>query len=250
MNTGKILIVEDDLVISLDMQVMLESNGYTCCAVTSGNEAIDQVGVFVPDLILMDIGLNGKLDGMSTAGIIRQNHNLPIIFVTDQENCHVYKQAGNSQPFDYITKPFRHSVLLKTVQQALSQPCPPAISGMPVYKLSDRVSDGIFVYSSGPQPYKKVLFSDILFIESAGSYTNICCTNSRKFKVSLTSKRVILQMNCPALVKSNKSFHVNIHWIDSFGKDLVKIGAHEIPVSDAHKANLMSRLNRLGGGQA
>ncbi|NCT75089.1 MAG: response regulator transcription factor [Chitinophagaceae bacterium] len=244
MNSGKVLIVEDELLVSKSIAATLEKEGHICTTVPSGEEAIEQVAVFLPDLILMDIGLAGKLDGITTAGIITHQYKVPVIFITDHKNYQVYRQARTTFPYDYISKPFTESVLLKTVNsvfvKAVTPDAPAVLSAQP---LGDRVENGIFILSHGA--YQKVLFSDMLYLTAEGAYTKLYCTGNRVFNITLSSNNVVAQLACAAIVKTAKSFYVNIHRVDSITADALLIGGKQIPLTQSFKPDVMTRLKKL-----
>src|SRR5471030_2496235 len=117
---ARILIVEDERVVALDLSSTLEKLGYSVIgSVISGAEAIECAREQRPDLILMDIRLNGKLDGIDAAQEIHLFLNCPIIFLTaysDEQTLHRAKQV---MPFGYLVKPFKMLELRCTIEVAL-----------------------------------------------------------------------------------------------------------------------------------
>ena len=80
---AKVMIVEDEVIIASDLKVQLEGLGYeVTIAVTTGEEAIKFAESDPPDLVLMDIILSGKMDGIDTADVIRSQYNIPVVFIT------------------------------------------------------------------------------------------------------------------------------------------------------------------------
>lgn len=243
MNGGKILIVEDELIISKSISLMLEQEGYSCYMVTSGEEALEQIPVYAPDLLLMDIGLGGKLDGITTAGIITHQYRVPVIFITDHANYQVYRQAQTTFPSDYISKPFSEAALLKAVSAAFAKTATPDMAVSNVQVLGERVENGIFILSNGA--YQKVLFSDILYLAADGAYTKVHCSNSRTYTITMSSNNVVAQLGCPAIVKTAKSYYVNIHRVDSITSEALVIGTKQIPLTQSFKSDVLSRLKKL-----
>lgn len=240
---GKILIVEDELLISKGISAILEEKGYNTLMVPSGEEALAQILTYSPDLILMDIGLEGKLDGMSTAGIIKQQYNVPVIFITDHKDYLVYRQAQTAAPSDYIGKPVLAATLLKAVNNAFNNIASLDLSRTPLRPLGERVENGIFVFEDGI--YHKVLFADILYLKASKNYTDIICTDKKTFKVTLSSNHVVSQMACPAIVRVNKSFYINIHRVDSMTAKTLLIGDKEFTMTDLYKQDILSRMKKI-----
>ncbi|MEI6874466.1 MAG: diguanylate cyclase, partial [Spirochaetota bacterium] len=120
MNNEKILIVEDEKVIALDIQRRLERYGYSVVGMASeGPEAIAVVGERRPDIILMDIELPGPMNGIQTAKQIRALYGTPVIFLTAYSEPSLIEQAKEAEPFGYILKPFKERELLTTIDIAL-----------------------------------------------------------------------------------------------------------------------------------
>ncbi|RJP21565.1 MAG: PAS domain S-box protein [Candidatus Abyssobacteria bacterium SURF_5] len=120
MPDAKILIVEDEGIEALDMQQRLESFGYTVSGVAStGKEAISMARETRPDLILMDIMLQGDVDGVTAAEDIRTRFDIPVIYLTAYADEHTLQRAKKTEPFGYIVKPFQERELHITIDMAL-----------------------------------------------------------------------------------------------------------------------------------
>ena len=117
---GSILIVEDERVVGWDIQTKLEGMDYEVSGiVASGEEALAKVEVKRPDLVLMDIRLEGNMDGIEAADIIREKYNLPVIFLTAYVDEDTLGRAKITQPFGYLLKPFDERQLHTTIKMAL-----------------------------------------------------------------------------------------------------------------------------------
>jgi CheY-like chemotaxis protein len=103
----KILIVEDEGVVALQLKVNIEKWGCTVADIfASGEEALEHLEALAPDLVMMDMTLQGKLDGIQTADIIRKQYNLPVIYITAHSEEKTIARAKTTQPYGYILKPF------------------------------------------------------------------------------------------------------------------------------------------------
>jgi len=101
----KILVVEDEFITSADLIENLECLGYDVPASTdTGEEVFDLARKHMPDLILMDINLKGKMTGISAAEEIKKQLDIPIIFLTGQSDEATISKAIESEPFGYITQ--------------------------------------------------------------------------------------------------------------------------------------------------
>jgi PAS domain S-box-containing protein/diguanylate cyclase (GGDEF)-like protein len=114
------LVVEDERIVSMDLQGRLRAMGYEVVGTAvSGEEAIDKAESLRPDMILMDIMLDGKLDGIQAADIIRSRYNIPIIYLTAYADSATLDRAKITEPFGYILKPFEERELHGHIEIAL-----------------------------------------------------------------------------------------------------------------------------------
>ena len=108
MHSPAILIVEDEAIVALDLSLQLADLGYAVAGVAaSGEQAIALVATQVPDLILMDVRLQGQLDGIETAQQIRAGHDIPVIFLTSHSDADTVQRAARTAPYGYLTKPYQ-----------------------------------------------------------------------------------------------------------------------------------------------
>lgn len=123
MTHTSILIVEDEGLIALHLMETLANAGYDVREpVSSGEEALRYVEqVPRPDLILMDITLDGQLDGIETASRIRSRYDIPVIFLTAHSNDTIMNRAKDASPCGYVLKPVIEKDLLVHVEKALNQ---------------------------------------------------------------------------------------------------------------------------------
>ena len=116
----RVLIVEDEAIISLDIKRLLSSSGFGVAAVAAtAEQAIRAIETSAPDLVLMDIHLKGNKDGIETALHIRDTYHLPVVFVTAHADKATLERARQTEPFGYIVKPISALSLTSTVEMAL-----------------------------------------------------------------------------------------------------------------------------------
>lgn len=120
MTQSRILVVEDESIVALDIQDRLESLGYDVpTPVASGEKAIEQAGLLRPDLVLMDIHLQGRMDGVEAADEIRRQLGIPVIYLTANADHPTVERAKVTEPFGYVIKPFEERELHTTIEVAL-----------------------------------------------------------------------------------------------------------------------------------
>ncbi|MGH8071818.1 MAG: PAS domain S-box protein [Candidatus Entotheonellia bacterium] len=117
---AQILVVEDESSIAITIQDTLKSFGYTVSAIVcSGEKAIQKVAEMRPDLVLMDIRLEGSMDGVEAAEQIRSNFNIPVVYLTAYMDDCTVQRAMITEPFGFILKPFELREIHIAVELAL-----------------------------------------------------------------------------------------------------------------------------------
>ncbi len=122
METPKILIVEDETLVALDIQCTLENLGYCVPAVvSSGEESIKKASEIHPDLVLMDIKLSGDMDGITAAEQIYNRFRIPVVYLTAYADDKILEGMRRIKFFGYISKPFDERDLQKMIERVLGQ---------------------------------------------------------------------------------------------------------------------------------
>ncbi|SNT18438.1 PAS domain S-box-containing protein [Ekhidna lutea] len=116
---GKILVAEDSLIVNQHIKHALESGSHEVVSVYSGKEAVKMASEQTPDLILMDIMMETNSDGIDAAFEIKQNLDIPIIFLTALTDEPTIEKAKFSLPYGYVVKPFNEAELLSNIDVAL-----------------------------------------------------------------------------------------------------------------------------------
>ena len=115
-----IMIVEDDFVTATYIyNILIESKYKTLPHIATGDEAISSVLKNQPDLILMDIELDGEMDGITASAKIRENNDIPIIFLTSYSQETLLEKAKKEMPYGYLMKPVSQRGLLAAIEMAL-----------------------------------------------------------------------------------------------------------------------------------
>jgi CheY-like chemotaxis protein len=116
----KILVVEDENIIALNIKNKLKKLGYSVPSIAStGEEAIKKADITFPDLVLMDIMLKGDMDGVEAARQIRDKFDIPIIYLTAYSDDSILERAKLTEPYGYILKPFKENDLRTSIEVAI-----------------------------------------------------------------------------------------------------------------------------------
>ena len=230
-----VLIVEDKLLIAEDIASKLRKHLFHVAAICpSGEEAIDHVKSAKPDLILMDIQLAGKLDGIATAAVIKSQYELPIIYLSDFTDKKTLDKAKRTLPENYLTKPFVEGDLIRAIELAFhnfNNRSPQKSAPSPEF---------IFLRTD-TQAYAKIPVKDILYLEAERAYCKVVC-REKTFIMSTSMNHIHEQINSTDFIKVHRSFIINLNNISAFEGNVVKIGNTDITMNKEGKEILTARL--------
>ncbi|MCF7794661.1 MAG: response regulator [Candidatus Cloacimonetes bacterium] len=212
----KILIVEDERIIAEDIKKSLVNYQYEVVSIVSnGNAAIAAAKEKQPDMILMDIKIEGDIDGIETAKIIKKEFQIPIVYLTANADEATLERAKDTQPYGYIVKPFEEIDLNATLQIAFSKhhsDLDLIRSEKRFKKLIEENTDGIAVIDKD----KKILFVNQAF-EEIFCKTREELINS-KFEHDIDKNRFELEIDCEDQNKILDVSVVEIHWENEIAK--------------------------------
>src|ERR1019366_9693978 len=119
---SRILVVEDEALIAHEIETRLRAAGLEVPGVTdTGEDAVELAGKVRPDLVLMDIRLKGRMDGIEAAESIRRLYDIPVVYLTAHADRDTLERAKAAAPFGYLTKPLGWSVLVTTIEIAIAK---------------------------------------------------------------------------------------------------------------------------------
>jgi CheY-like chemotaxis protein len=115
----KVMVVEDDAIIGMDIEHRVRRLGYEVTGVAdTAEEAVELAADTKPDIALMDIRLRGDIDGIDTARMLKEQFSLPVIFITAYSDLKMRSRALDLNPLGYIVKPIREVELKNTLEEA------------------------------------------------------------------------------------------------------------------------------------
>jgi CheY-like chemotaxis protein/DNA-binding PadR family transcriptional regulator len=117
---SKILVVDDEAIITMQLEERLSTMGYTVAGMAaSGEEAVEKARRIRPDLVLMDIVMPGKMNGIEAAKIVTGDLDIPVVFVTSYADDAIIEKAKSVRPYGYIVKPFNELEIKAAIEVAL-----------------------------------------------------------------------------------------------------------------------------------
>ncbi len=238
----RILIVEDDMIIAANLSLQLTKLGYEVTGIESrGEEAIYHAQLNVPDIILMDVNLKGNLDGIETVRIIQRNKDIPIVYLTANNDEATFVRAKGTHPHAFISKPFNKINLQRTIA-LVGEQIRERTTVLPTDTAVELLEDRIFVRHNGKMV--KILLDHILYVEADRNYCNIVTENGNYLVVS-TLKAIENRLRNRSFIRVHRSFMVNISKLDSVAESHLEIRRKTIPVSRSHKELLLGRLQTI-----
>ena len=241
----KVLIVEDEPNYADTLEMFVDGLGYEIAGVASnGKTALDLFEEQHPDLVLMDIHLEGELSGIDLARIFQGKKQMPIIYITSYDDPETFVKAKQTGPYAYLIKPFEPETLQRSIELALQHAY---AEGEQVFENSDQVvlaASSFFVKDRNR--LIKIGIEEILWIEVDDKYCMLH-TADRKFTVRQSLKELAQKLDPAVFVQTHRSYIVNATEIEDIDLSLfiVRINGAEIPLGRAHKDDLMKRLQML-----
>jgi DNA-binding LytR/AlgR family response regulator len=235
----RILIVEDDMIIAANISLQLSNLGYEVIGIESrGEEAVAHARLNPPDIILMDINLKGAINGIDAAHAIRRHRDIPIVYLTANNDEATFTRAKETHPHAFISKPFSTLNLQRSIALVAEQLKEGGSGNNGLQVMDDR----IFVRHNGKMV--KLLLEDILYIEADRNYCNIV-TGKGHYLVVCTLKAIENELPDAYFIRVHRSYMVNISKLDVLADHHLEIGRKVIPVSRTHKDLLLGRLHLI-----
>ncbi|MFD2552638.1 LytR/AlgR family response regulator transcription factor [Bizionia sediminis] len=207
----KILIVEDDILIADYIAEILQDNQYCNVKMAHNVESAQyQMRLFKPDIVLMDINLEGTNAGIELAK--QKNNEAAVIFVTGQLDVHLMGQACKTNPVAYLTKPIKPLDVLATVNLTIQK------KQLQTFQFKDG-------YDLVSLPY-----SDIIFIKANGNYSNIC-SGSKKYTIRQSLNAIAKQLPIDTFKQTHRSYVINTTYIRRVSANSILVDTQLIPLS-------------------
>ncbi|MGY8927739.1 MAG: response regulator [Flavobacteriales bacterium] len=248
MAAKNIVVVEDESIVSKDIQQSLKKLGYNVVgAAATGEKAIELVDEFEPDLVLMDIMLKGQMSGIDAAGVIKSRHSIPVIYLTAYADENTLSKAKVTEPYGYIIKPFKEVDIHTSIEMALYK----HEKNQEVEKERDLLfsivdsqggaSDIIFVKSKSRQV--KLNTSEIYFVEALKDYVVINLLGSR-YTIHSTMKDIERKLNGGDFIRVHRSFIVRLDKIAAIEQSnlFLENEKKSVPIGGSYKIDLQKKL--------
>ena len=251
----RILIVEDNVIIADDMQTMLEDIGYKIVGnVIDYEQAEEVLKKTTPDLVLIDIVLASEKSGIDLGQHIRDNYDIPFIFVTSNSDRATVEIAKKVKPNGYLVKPFEQQDLYTSIEIALSsynygENEVDKVEDVDTSERSEEdrnnvsnavLKDSIFVKKNNL--YYRIKYDDIHFIKADNVYLEVN-TIDKKFLVRSALKDYLDKLPSNNFYRAHKSYIINLSHIQAVNSKDIMIKDELIPISKEFREFILSSLN-------
>ena len=236
----KILIVEDEILIAERIEKDLIHAGHEIAgSCDTGEEAIEIIEKSNADLVLMDIRLAGAMNGIETAKLISKQYPVPIIFITDV-SIHVsekeFKEALDTLPANYITKPFRTDQLLASIQQVIH-----TLN----YQSIDQFNQQYILLKQGTK-WIKLAYNDIIMLKADGMYCQIILkSRAQPETVSYSLSQALKRIHSSDILRIHKSYAINMRHFEYLEGNQIMIADQLITIGPKFQNDIRKRLNRF-----
>ena len=243
-----VLVVEDESIVSKDIQHSLKKLGYTIVgAAATGEKAIELAKSESPDVVLMDIMLKGEMNGIEVAEIVKKEYNIPVIFLTAYADESTLSKAKVTEPYGYIIKPFKEIDLHTSIEMALYKHKKSRELEKErdyLYSLADNKEtvDG-FIFVKSNSRLVKLNTKDIYYIEALKDYVVINTLETR-YTIHSTMKEIESKMGPAEFIRVHRSFIVRIDKIASidFPNLILEDDKKIVPIGGSYREELNKRI--------
>jgi two-component system, response regulator PdtaR len=246
----RILLVEDEAILAMEMSETLENEGYEVVGTANnGRLALEIFHQEPVDLLICDINIKGDWDGIETVQRLIAVRAIPVIYMTALSDRDTIERAKSTYPAAYIPKPYNLTSLRISIEMAINNFALRSLSSTtetvdysrgptlasrenPTRDSILRVDDHIFVKSN--YRFIKITLSDILYMEADNNHT-VIQASQQKLAIRQSLSAILERLAMPRLVRTHRSFAVNLDRVDSFNDYEVRVGEFDIPLGRNYK---------------
>lgn len=229
----EILIVEDEPIIADDLAMTLEKMNYSVIDIfDNAQDTLDFLKKNKPDLLLLDINIEGDRDGIELGSAVSKEFKLPFIFLTSYYDKSTVERASKANPLGYLVKPFNEKDLQVNIELAIKKS----------RSAKEPVSENFFVRQNNE--LISINQGDIVYAEAYDNYAYIH-TADRKYLVSHTLKSIEQKLDPNRFSRIHKSYLIQFSKITSISEGYLYLGTVQLPIGKVYKQALFNNLSIL-----
>ncbi|MCA1761464.1 MAG: LytTR family transcriptional regulator DNA-binding domain-containing protein [Cryomorphaceae bacterium] len=243
-----VLVVEDESIVSKDIQHSLKKLGYNVVGSSStGEKAIELALELKPDIVLMDIMLKGELTGIQASEQIKAKLNIPVVYLTAYADEATLEKAKVTEPYGYIIKPFKEIDIHTSIEMAIYKHAKEREVQKErdlLYSLVENKDSKGFIFVKSNSRLVKLKTTDIYFVEALKDYVVINALNSR-YTIHSTMKDIEKKLPSEEFIRVHRSFIVGINKIAAIEQPnlILENDKKVIPIGGSYKDELNRRIN-------
>lgn len=233
-----ILIVDDHQLSALSLMATLSSNGFEVVRIANSFEQGERLALkHKPDIMLVDVKIEGRDDGIALVKHLNQtlNRRIPTIFLTANHDTVTRRRAFGANPAGFLTKPFKEKDLMITLELAFHN----AMNEKVVAR-----SEGS-IYIKSHSEYARIFKDDILYVKANGSYCQVV-TRAKEYLLTLNLNNCLQRLSDEKFIRVHRSYIVNRDHISGYDNSNVIIDEDIIPIGRTYKKQLLMEVKSLG----
>ncbi len=235
-----LMVVEDDFVIAHELKLMLEKLGYVVLPfVHQAEDLPEALLAHHTDLVLLDIDLAGKLDGIDIAPKLKNEFHIPFIYLTAKVDTATLSRAALTEPEGYLVKPCREEELKATLEMALYKSQKKQWS-----RLENTLSERQSIFVKNKNRLEKLHLSEVLWIEAKDIYC-VLHTAQSHFVISHTLKALENILPPKQFIRIHRSYMIAIDKVTALEDNSVLIGKEYISIGKTYREKLLEQLSIL-----
>jgi DNA-binding LytR/AlgR family response regulator len=240
MNRGvRIVLVEDDALVAVDLAALLTDLGHTVCATCAdARSAMLALARHAPDLLLLDIDLGRGADGVRIAQEVNATRPVPIVFISGHTDPATLERVKEVRPAGFIVKPFQEADLRTQIELALARYATPP--GTETAAEDFVIEGNLFVRDRGR--LVKVPVDDIIYAEADDNYV-VLHTAERRYVLTTTLTAMEQRLARPHFLRVHRSYLVDLRRVTAVEEKRVLLGGVSVPVGRTHREALRRRLD-------
>ena len=250
MGKVNVLLVEDESIVAKDIQLSLKRLGYNVLGIeNTGEKAISSARKLDPDIIIMDIMLKGKINGIEASEKIRKEQNIPIIYLTAYADENTLSKAKITEPYAYIIKPYKEIDLHTSIEMALykhSKELEILKERDMLYNIVENKDNTEYIFVKSKSRLIKLNTNDVIYIEALTDYV-VINTSAARYTIHSTMKDIQKKMPEDKFLRVHRSYIVNLNKISEIeSPNLILEGNKKIiPIGGSFREGLLSKINLI-----
>lgn len=248
MKKVKVFVVEDESIVSKDIQHSLKRLGYEIVgSANNAEKALKEIPECSPDIVLMDIMLKGKMTGIEAAAVLNNDFKIPVIFLTAYADDATLEKAKTTEPYGYIIKPFKEIDLHTAIEMATYKKLKEldAQKEMEIlYSLVENKSQSDHIFVKSKSQLIKIKLNEIYYIEALKDYVNIHILDKR-YTIYSTMKEMVNKLGETDFVRVHRSYIVRLDKITAIDHSIIVLEDEQgqIPIGGSYKESLLKRIH-------